>query len=82
MRYSGQLLLAVYLFDNNFRYTKGPAFFYISNYGDMLTQVKETTSKPKYPHVTYVWFKDRKGVLDLLKKFRIGILTSANDIAR
>jgi glycosyltransferase involved in cell wall biosynthesis len=70
------------LFANSIQHVRSSASFFISNYGDQLPEVKKITSRPNCPRVNYVWFKDRQKILELLKRSKIGILTSANDIAR
>lgn len=70
------------LFARSIKYSKSSADFYISNYGENLSDVKKITRSPGYPVVNYIWFRSRSEVLQFLKHCKIGIVTSRNDVAR
>jgi glycosyltransferase involved in cell wall biosynthesis len=70
------------LYAHSIPFVKQDASFFISNHGEAVNKIKKITNIRSYPKVNYFWFRNRNDVVEFLKKSKIGILTSRNDITR
>lgn len=70
------------LYAHSIPYVKQDASFFISDRGDAVNDVKKITNASSYPKIRYFWFTNRNEAVEFLKRSKIGILTSHNDITR